>query len=50
MSLQEVADYAAEVYQPGKEKKESTAKALRREKIIFYFKKRVTELGIEVVV
>ena len=50
VNLQEVADYAAEVYQPGKEKKESTAKALRREKIIFYFKKRVTELGIEVVV
>ena len=39
---------AAAVYQPGKEKKESTAKALRREKIIFYFKKRVIEFGIKV--
>ena len=46
-SCQDVADYAAEFY---REKKETTAKALHREKIILYFEKRVAELGINVVV
>ena len=46
-SCQDVADYAAEFYQ---EKKETAAKALHREKIILYFEKRVSELGINVVV
>ena len=50
VSLQEVAEYAAEVYQPGKEKKEPAAKAIHREKIILYFEERVSELGINVVV
>ena len=47
VSLKEVADYAAEVHQPVKE---SAAKALHREKIILYFKERVAELGINVVI
>ena len=47
VSLQEVADYAAKVYQPGKE---SAAKVLHRERIILYFKERIAELGINVVV
>ena len=50
VSLQEVAEYAAKVYQPGKERKESAARALHREKIISYFKERVAELEINVVV
>ena len=50
VSLQEVADYAAEAYQPGKERKESAAKIAHREKIILYFKKRVEELGINILV
>ena len=50
VSLQEVADHAAVVYQPGKEKKESAARVLHREKIILCFKKRMAELGIDVVV
>ena len=50
VSLQEVADFAADVYQPGKERKESAAKIVRREKIIEYFKEKVAELGINVVV
>jgi len=45
--LQEVADYAAKVYQPGKE---SAVKVLHRERIILYFKERIAELGINVVV
>ena len=49
VSLQEVADYAAATYQPGKERKEPPAKAARREKIISHFKRRVAELGINVV-
>ena len=48
MNLQEVADYAAKVYQPGMERKESAAKIVHREKIILYFEKRVAELGINV--
>ena len=47
-SLQEVADYAAEAYHPGKERKESSAKAARREEIVSYFKSKVAELGINV--
>ena len=47
-SLQEVADYAAEAYHPGKERKESSAKAARREAIVSYFKSKVTDLGINV--
>ena len=50
VSLQEVAEFAAIVYQPGKERKESAAKALHREKIILYFEKRLAELGINFVV
>ena len=49
LSLQEVADYASAVYQPGKERKESPAQAAHREAIISYFKRRVAELGINVV-
>ena len=45
VSLKEVADYAA-----GKEKREPAAKVVHREKIIVYFKERVAELGINVVV
>ena len=47
-SLQEVAEYAADVYQPGKERKESSAKVARREAIISHFKRKVDELGINV--
>ena len=47
-SLQEVADYAAEVYQPGRERKESFAKAARRKAIVSYFKSKVADLGINV--
>jgi len=50
VSLQDVADYAAASYQPGKERKESAAKRAHREKIVLYFKERVAELGINVVV
>ena len=49
-SLKEVAEYAAETYQPGKEKKESSAKVAHREKIILSFKKRVDELGIKIMI
>ena len=48
VSLQEVADYAAATYQPGKERKEPPAKAARREKLISHFKRKVTELGLNV--
>ena len=50
VSLQDVADYAAVVYQPGKQRKEPAAKVLHREKIVLYFKERVAEVGINVVV
>ena len=49
VSLQEVADYAAATYQPGKERMEPPTKAAHREKIISHFNKRVAELGINVV-
>ena len=49
VSLQEVADYASAVYQPGKERKGSPAQAAHREAIISRFKMRVEELGINVV-
>ena len=49
VSLQEVADFAAATYQSGKEIKEPPAKAAHREKIISHFKRRVAELGINVV-
>ena len=45
VSLKEVADYAAL-----QEKREPAAKVVHREKIIVYFKERVAELGINVVV
>ena len=48
MSLKEVADFAVEV--AGKEKRDPAAKVVHREKIIVYFKERVAELGINVVV
>ena len=41
VSLQEVADYAAEAYQPGKGR-ESTFKVVRREKIILHFKEKLS--------
>ena len=46
--MQEVAVYAAEVYQPGRERKESSAKAAHREAIVSYFKSKVADLGINV--
>ena len=46
----EVAEFAAEVYQPGKEKKEPGVKIAHREKIIQYFERRVADLGIQVIV
>ena len=49
VSLQEVADYASTAYLPGKERRETDAKAAHREKIIQYFKNRVEELGINIV-
>jgi len=49
VSLQEVADYASAVYQPGKERKESQTKADHREAVISHFKRKVAELGINVV-
>ena len=49
VSLQEVAEYAAATYQPGKERKEPPTKAAHREKVISHFKRRVAELGINVV-
>ena len=49
MSLQEVANYASAVYQPGKERKESLAKVAHREAIISHFKNKVAELGLNVV-
>ena len=49
VSLQEVADYAAAAYQPGKERKESPTQAAHREAIISRFKNKVAELGINVV-
>ena len=49
VSLQEVADYASAVYQPGKERKESPAQAAHREAVISHFNKKVEELGINVV-
>ena len=42
VSLQEVANYAAEVYQPGSLRKESSA---HREGIVSYFKSKVADLG-----
>ena len=50
VSLQEVADYAAEAYRPGYERKDSIAKIAHREKIILYFKSKVDELGLTIVV
>ena len=49
VSLHEVADYAAAVYQPGRERKESPAQAAHREAIISRFKNKDAELGINVV-
>jgi len=50
VNLQEVAEYAAHVYQPGKERREPVSKTLRREKVIAYFKKKAEDLGIEIAV
>ena len=49
VSLQEVADYAAATYQPGKIRKEPTAKAAHREAIISHFGRKVADLGINIV-
>jgi len=48
LNLQEVAEYAADVYQPGKEKMEPPSTTIHREKVIAYFKSRTEDLGIEV--
>ena len=50
VSLQEVAEYAAVAYQPGKEKRDSVSKVAHKEKIIGYFKRTVKELGVNIVV
>ena len=48
VSLQEVADYAARAYQPGKERIEPPAQEAQREAVISYFKRRVGDFGINV--
>ena len=48
VSLQEVADYASAVYQPGRERKELPAQAAHREAIISRLKNKVEELGLNV--
>jgi len=50
VNLKEVAEYAAEVYQPGREKREPLSKSIHREKVIAYFTTRAKELGIEIAV
>jgi len=45
VSLQDVAEYAADVR---KEKKEPLSTTIRREKVIEYFKRKAEDLGIEV--
>ena len=50
VNLKEVAEYAAEVYQPGKEKREPLSKTIHREKVIAYFTTKAKELGIEIAV
>jgi len=49
-NLVEVAEFAAEVYQPGKEKQEQDVKIAHREKISQYFERRVADLGIKLIV
>merc|ERR1719462_824451 len=48
VTLAEVAQYAAHKYRQGNEKKDSDAKIIHRDKILEYFKKKVTDFGIEV--
>lgn len=50
VSLQEVAEYAAVAYQPGKERRDSVFKVAHKEKIISYFNRTVKELGVNIVV
>ena len=50
VTLAEVAQYAVQKYQQGNGKKDSDAKIVHRDKIIQYFKKKVSEFGIEVIV
>ena len=50
VNLQEVAEYAADAYQPGKERREPVSTTVQREKVIAYFKRKAEDLGIEVAV
>jgi len=50
VNLQEVAEYAADAYQPGKERREPVSTTVQREKVIAYFKRKTEDLGIEVAV
>ena len=50
VSLQEVAEYAATVYQPGRERRDSVSKVAHKEKIIGYFNRTVKELGVNIAV
>ena len=50
MWLKEVAAFAENVYQPGKEKKELARQVVRREKAVQHFRRKVKELGINVTV
>ena len=48
ISLQEVAEHTADVYQPGKERKVTETKEIKRRKFIMHFKSRLNELGIKI--
>ena len=48
VSLQEVAEHTADVYQPGKERKVTETKEIKRRKFITHFKSRLNELGIKI--
>ena len=50
VTVQEVAAYAEKVYQPGKERRELVSQVARREKAVQYFKRRLKELGIILVI
>ena len=50
IGLHEVAEYAAKLYQPGKERKESQKTVIHRQKVVNYFKEKVAKLGINVAV
>ena len=48
MSLEEVADYAADAYQPGKERRGPASEAAHKEAAISHFKGKAAEFGINV--